>query len=153
MASHHLVEDTFNAESAGPDIQAHDLCPSISLPTFLTEASGVQFHPPGCAFALVVPTPAGVNQRKREPSGERGHMPESRRKKSARAHRFRDFDAREVSLYGNLGPRPRSVTLETLFVASVTNRPRGLIEARGGRLRRRVQLVVDTGLVPPTDLR
>jgi hypothetical protein len=80
MASHHLVEDTFNAEFEGPDIQAHDLCPSISLPTFLTEASGVQFHPPRCAFALVVPTPAGVNQRKREPSGERGHMPESRRK-------------------------------------------------------------------------
>jgi hypothetical protein len=64
MASHHLVEDTFNAEFEGPDIQAHDLCPSISLPTFLTEASGVQFHPPRCAFALVVPTPAGVNQRK-----------------------------------------------------------------------------------------
>ena len=40
MASHHLVEDTFNAESEGPDIQAQDLCPSISLPTFLAPRRG-----------------------------------------------------------------------------------------------------------------
>jgi hypothetical protein len=40
MASHHLVEDTFNAEFEGPDIQAHDLCPSISLPTFLAPRRG-----------------------------------------------------------------------------------------------------------------
>ena len=40
MASHHLVEDTFNAESEGPDIQAQDLYPSISLPTFLAPRRG-----------------------------------------------------------------------------------------------------------------
>jgi hypothetical protein len=72
MASHHLVEDTFNAESEGPDIQAQDLCPSISLPTFLAPRRGVQLLPPRCAFALVVPTPARVNQRKREPGWPTG---------------------------------------------------------------------------------
>src|SRR5919106_4833182 len=80
MASHHLVEDTFNAESEGPDIQAQDLCPSISLPTFLAPRRGVQLLPPRGAFALVVPTPARVNQENESRRGQRWHMPESRRK-------------------------------------------------------------------------
>ena len=103
MASHHLVEDTFNAEFEGPDIQAHDLCPSISLPTFLTEASGVQFHPPRCPFALVVPTPAGVNQRKREPTGATGAYARIAQKKIRVCRGFRDFGTREVTPHGNLG--------------------------------------------------
>jgi hypothetical protein len=91
-----------------------------SLPVHLVAylscfASGVHLRPPRCPFALVVPTPAGVNQRKREPTEATGHMPESRRKKSARVDGFRNFETREVAAYGNLGPRPRSATLETPF--------------------------------------
>jgi hypothetical protein len=106
MASHHLVEDTFNAEFEGPDIQAQDLCSSISLPTFLAPRRGVQLRPPRCPFALVVPTPAGVNQRKREPAWPTGAYARIAQKKSARADGFRDFETREVTACGNLGPRP-----------------------------------------------
>jgi hypothetical protein len=37
---------------------------------------------------------------------KRGHMPESRRKNSARSQGFRNFGTREVAGYGNLGPGP-----------------------------------------------
>src|SRR5918992_5376410 len=104
MASHHLVEDTFNAESEGPDIQAQDLCPSISLPTFLTAASG---GPIAAAELCIRPRCAHscAGQSKKTGAGvTNGAYARIAQKNLASRRGFRSFDTREGADYGNLGP-------------------------------------------------
>jgi hypothetical protein len=87
--------------------------------------SGVQSRPPRCAFALVVPTPAGVNHRKGEPARSTGAYARIAQKKSDAAYGFRDFETREVGVYGNLGMDPGPQRSRRYLSPPLQTGPRG----------------------------
>jgi hypothetical protein len=116
--------------------------PSRCLP-FLLRVGG----PIASAALSIRPRCAHSCGRQSEKTGaggvQRGICPNRAEKKSARADGFRHFETRVVGVYGNLKGGPRSATLGTLFVASVTNRLRARLP------RPQPEVKSPAGRVPP----